>query len=551
MKRFTLTVLTVLLAYSFVYAGGIVTNTNQSTAWTRMLVRDASIDIDAVYYNPAGLTKLKDGFYISINNQSIFQKRTITSSYPYLNSNTFEGTVNAPLFPSVYMAFKTGRWAFSVGVMPIGGGGSATFENGLASMETPIAGLAHQFAPYGVTGYSSDIYFDGSSIYWGIQGGITFEITKNISIYAGVRYNMASNTYEGHMKDVTFKTAAGDIRTDAFMLQVAQQAEDGSQQANYVGEQMQPLIDYGMGDKTIEELVAGGIITPDQGEQIAGGLIQLGYPPDAVNAMPVSQIQTTYFGAAETLHQQSQELTAGSTLFNDQEVDVKQTGNGITPIIGLDLSFLEDDLIFAFKYEFKTNMDVVNETVPGKGFNIGIDPATGQPIEMFPDGDTTNADIPAMLSIGVRYKITDKVNVQGGYHTYFDSKAGWATTDDGTELIDHNYTEYAVGAEWNVSQKFLLSAGYLATITGVNDKYQSDLGYSLSTTTFGLGAAFAFSPAVKLQLGGFYTMYNGGTYTKTDNNFDPPVVYGETYDKSTWGISLGLDIAIISKKKNK
>ena len=551
MKRFTLTFLTVLLAYSFVYAGGIVTNTNQSTAWTRMLVRDASIDIDAVYYNPAGLTKLKDGFYISLSNQSIFQKRTITSTYPYLNSNTFEGTVSAPLFPSIYMAFKTGRWAFSVGVNPIGGGGSATFENGLASMETPIAGLAHQFAPYGVTGYSADIYFDGSSIYWGIQGGITFEITKNISIYAGVRYNMASNTYQGHMKDVTFKTAGGDVRTDAFMLGVAQQAEAGSEQTYDVATQMQPLMDYGMGDKTVEELVAGGIITPDQGAQIIGGLVQLGYPPDAVNTMPVSQIQTTYYSASETLHQQSLQLTAGSRLFNDQEVDVKQTGHGITPIVGLDLAFLEDDLIFAFKYEFKTKMDVVNETVPGKGFNIGINPETGEFIEMFPDGDTTNADIPAMLSIGVRYKITDKVTVQGGYHTYFDNKAGWATTDDGTELIDRNFMEYAVGAEWNVSKKFLLSAGYLAAITGVNDKYQSDLSYSLSTTTFGLGAAIAFSPAVKLQLGGFYTMYNSGTYTKADNSFDPPIVYGETYDKSTWGISLGLDIAIINKKKNK
>ena len=58
MKRFTLTLLTVLLAFSFVYAGGLVHNTNQSTAWTRMLARDASIDIDAVFYNPAGLTSL-------------------------------------------------------------------------------------------------------------------------------------------------------------------------------------------------------------------------------------------------------------------------------------------------------------------------------------------------------------------------------------------------------------------------------------------------------------------------------------------------------------
>ncbi len=115
MKKFTLTLLTLIVASSFIHAGGLVTNTNQSTAWTRMLVRDASIDIDAVFYNPAGLTKLKDGFHISISNQSLFQKQTITSGYPYLNDPEYVGNISAPLFPSVYLAYKTGRWAFSLG----------------------------------------------------------------------------------------------------------------------------------------------------------------------------------------------------------------------------------------------------------------------------------------------------------------------------------------------------------------------------------------------------------------------------------------------------
>ena len=69
-KLFTLLILCVFS--TTVFAGGIVTNANQSAQYVRMLARDASTSIDAVYYNPAGLTKLADGFHISLSNQSIF-----------------------------------------------------------------------------------------------------------------------------------------------------------------------------------------------------------------------------------------------------------------------------------------------------------------------------------------------------------------------------------------------------------------------------------------------------------------------------------------------
>ncbi len=547
MKRFTLTLLTVLLVFSFTYAGGLVQNTNQSTAWTRMLVRDASIDIDAVFYNPAGLTKLKDGFHISISNQSIFQKRTITSGYPYLNNDEYVGNITTPLFPSIYMAYKTGRWAFSIGFNPIGGGGDATFDKGLPLIETPFAELAHSFAPMGVTGYSADISFEGTSVYLGLQGGISFAINDAISIYAGARYVMATNTYQGHVQDIEFKTAGGSVRADAFMLGVAEQASAGAAQATYVGSQMQPLIDFGAGDYTINQTVEAGLITPDEAALMAGGLIQFGYPPDVVNNMNINQVQGAYYETAGILDQQATELTVGAGLMGDQEADVKQTGSGITPIVGVNLAFLDDDLTFGIKYEFKTKMDLTNETVPGKGFVIGIDPETGEPIEMFPNGAITNADIPAFLSIGGRYRINEKVTVQAGYHTYFDKGVDWTTAKDGTELVDRNFTEYAVGAEWNVTKNFLLSGGYLAAITGVNKNYQSDLSYSLSSSTFGLGGALAFSDAVKLQFGGFYTLYNQDTYTMQDSS-TPPIIYGETFEKSTWALSIGLDIAILSKK---
>jgi len=113
------------------FAGGLVTNTNQSASWVRLPSRNASLETDAVYYNPAGLMKLDNGFHFSLNNQTIFQTRTIESTYPYLNSGTFEGKVTAPLFPSVYAAYKLDKLAFSVGFMTIRGGGAATYAQGI------------------------------------------------------------------------------------------------------------------------------------------------------------------------------------------------------------------------------------------------------------------------------------------------------------------------------------------------------------------------------------------------------------------------------------
>ncbi len=192
MKRFTLFFLGIILSAQFVIAGGLIHNTNQSAAWSRMLARDATTEIDAVYFNPAGLTKLGDGFHISLSSQSIFQTQTITSSYPYLNDPEYIGNISAPVFPSVYLAYKTGKWAFSFGFLPLGGGGGGTFDTGLPLMEIPISSLVPAFADFGVTGYSAGIKVEKTSVYWGAQLGVSYAITKNISVFCANCFSEAN-----------------------------------------------------------------------------------------------------------------------------------------------------------------------------------------------------------------------------------------------------------------------------------------------------------------------------------------------------------------------
>ncbi|MEG2515011.1 MAG: hypothetical protein RSA92_06710, partial [Bacteroidaceae bacterium] len=120
------------------YAGGLLTNTNQNIAFLRNPARDASIEIDAVYSNPAGIAFLqKDGFHFSLNGQSAFQTRTITSTFaPFAAfggnaTKEYEGEASAPFVPSLQAAYKKNKWSFSGSFAVTGGGGKATFNKGL------------------------------------------------------------------------------------------------------------------------------------------------------------------------------------------------------------------------------------------------------------------------------------------------------------------------------------------------------------------------------------------------------------------------------------
>ncbi len=218
-----------MLSASSVFAGGLVTNTNQSAAWVRTLTRDASLGVDAVYYNPAGLAQLNNGLHLSLSNQTIFQTRTITSDYPFLSPSpkSYEAELTAPIFPSIYAAYKMDKWSFSAGFNVIGGGGTADFQQGLPSFEMPVSGLVpymqQTLAPLdaliegatqvnpgfaNITGYNMDASFTGSSVYYGIQVGATYAITDMISVAIGGRYVMANNSYEGALTNITIDAPA-------------------------------------------------------------------------------------------------------------------------------------------------------------------------------------------------------------------------------------------------------------------------------------------------------------------------------------------------------
>jgi long-chain fatty acid transport protein len=438
-KKMMAVAMLTLCSTSFAFAGGILTNTNQSAHFIRMVARDASIQIDAAYTNPAGLVKLEDGFHFSFTNQSAFQTRTITSTFaPFAgfggsDTKVFKGTASAPIIPSLQAAYKKGKWVLSGNIAVSGGGGKATFNDGLPSFESGLAmlpiGLTQLGGALGLKSdkYSVDAYMSGSSFIYGAQMGGSYAINDVFSVYGGFRLNIVNNGYQGYLKNV----------------------------------QINP-------NSSIPALGSGDMVSA------ADYFSTLSLNP----ALPI-EYQT--------------QLRKYAALVADKEIDNKQSGWGINPIIGVNFNY--NGLNIGAKYEFKTSLNVESKTIDEKDGGL----------PQFKDGVNTPHDIPSLLTIGASYQITPKLLASVGYHHFFDSDAKMA---DNKQKNAGSTNEYLLGAEYQINNMFLVSAGTQITKYGVNDAYQRDLSFVCSSYSIGLGGAVNVAKNVKINVGYFWTNYS-------------------------------------------
>lgn len=460
----------VLASISNTYAGGILTNTNQSARFARLFSLEAMTNAaDAAYYNPAGTIKLSEGFHFTFSNQSAFQERHITSTFPTLNAGEptlYKGTASAPIMPSVQGVYRKGNWALSGALSVIGGGGKATFNDGLPLFEIPISML-----PQSITGgfpngllqanrYEVSQYMTGANYIFGGQIGGAYKINDMFSVYGGFRLNIVHNKYEGHLKDLRLNLKSPGMES------IGLPAYDGSM-AN-------PSIPIAMMIKKLE-----AIENP-------------------------TQLEMTQLEGLRIMQYASSE--------NGAQLNSKQSGWGVAPIIGFNFSW--ERLNVGAKYEFKSSLDVENKT--------SIDD-TG----MFRDGVNTAHDMPALFAIGASYNIIDPLTVSVSYHHFFDKKADMANNKQ--KALTGGTNEYLFGAEWKIDQMFLVSMGGQITRYGLADKFQSDLSFSVNSYSLGFGGAVNVSKNVQINVGYFFTNYGdynmkadygaNNTYTRKNKVF--------------------------------
>lgn len=201
-----------------VSAGGILTNTNQSIDFLRNPARDAAIGLDGVYGNPAGVAFLPEGFHLGLNWQYAHQTRTVESVNPVFalgrknggqQSKTFEGVADAPCIPSVQAAYNTSNWSWQFNFSVPGGGGKCEFADGLGSFESTVGNIAGLLRPFGAQGYDMDGYMQGRQYFFGFQLGTAYKVTRDFSVYGGLRLLYGTATYKAKISNIKVKTAVG------------------------------------------------------------------------------------------------------------------------------------------------------------------------------------------------------------------------------------------------------------------------------------------------------------------------------------------------------
>lgn len=440
MKKILMTIVS-LAAVATAFAGGTNVNTNHTVNFIRGVARGTTLDPDAVYHNPAGAAMMEDGFHFTLSIQEAIQNRSTVSTFAPFAYNTngnntdtreFVGKTFAPVIPSVDFVWKKNRWAVMASFGIGGGGGTAKFNNGLASFESMVGQL-----PFGVgmqaagqpLPYSMDMYIKGSSMTFQGQVGVAFKITEWLSVAAQARLNYATKSYTGYLKNI--------------------------QMLNPMSGQMAPAA-----------AIFQGLAAPYQQGALAG---------DAAALAAYTQYMTY------------------AAMVSDHTLDVKQSGWSISPVVAI--MFQKNGWAATAKYEFKQSMSLTNATaaatandpVLGTMFADGAKSKADMPAllsiaasktfcEKFTitgewhyyfDKDAQNSFTPAILNntqeylAGLEYKINDKWLVSAGYQ-YTDYSLNPQAYSD----LDFQCDAHAIGLgfAYNFNKHIRLNAGAMGVI---------------------------------------------------------------------------------------
>lgn len=237
----------------------------------------------------------------------------------------------------------------------------------------------------------------------------------------------------------------------------------------------------------------------------------------------------TFFQQAGQLLGQINPALAGqaaqyAALTADHVLDVKQKGTSISPVLAV--AFHKGKWDASVKYEFKmaTELEIESAEASAK------DPVING---IFPNGEKVKAETPALLAAAVSRHF-GPVKVTAQWHHYFDKDA----QNSFSPVILGNTNEYMLGVEWSITDRLLVSAGTQRTQLNMNENAYSDMNYSISSWSVGVGMAYRFCDAVRLNVGYMPTIYDEVTAVGQASGLDFKDLYQRT--SHAWGIGLDL-----------
>lgn len=546
-NKFKTVCLTAAIASSSAtFAGGLLTNTNQHVAFNRMMSREASIGIDGVYYNPAGVVFMGEGSHLAINWQAAWQTRTINNDYKLFTNNVnnpttprdFKGKAVAPVIPSFQYAYNKGRWSLQGNFALTGGGGKCTFDNGLGSFEKIVSetamgaiGLAsavdyaankmlvpgsinpdgtinnakykQMFTSDGAFGskgsYSFNSYMHGRQYYFGLSAGAAYKVTDNFSVYAGLRGIYATCNYYGYVEDIK----VGNMP----LYQVLDPSKENSANIELSCDQS------GIG------------FTP---------MLAVDYKTGRWNFSAKYEFKTRMRLKNKSVNQ----LPSIGNLDDNLKNQMNKLFTGTFMAAGMPQ---EQAMIKAEQASQAVLADknVVATTAGLKQqFDSKIDKAIGE----YADGKKIAGDIPSLLTVGVGYSPIDELRINVGFHWFDDYNA--TSYNNRNKLLKKRGTlEFNAGVEYDVTKKITVSTGWQNTNYGLTDEYMDDKSFVVGSNSVGVGGVYHITKKLDFSVAYFHTFYN---HVKTSEEVTlapgKTVTYNSDYTRNNSAFAAGVNI---------
>lgn len=479
-----------MFAIQDAFAGGILTNTNQSIQFLRNPARDAAIAIDGVYLNPAGVAFLSDGFHLSLNLQNASQTRTVTGVFaPFAygaNNNgsstkTFKGEAKAPVLPSIQAAYNKKNWSFQFGFGVTGGGGKCHFKQGLPSFEGTVAllpllsqnldavtnkmGLGSLGLPT-VDSYDMDTYMRGRQYYFGFTLGAAYKFNEHWSAYGGLRLLYGNSNYYGYVSNIRARFAGSTDYLNA--------------SETFLGQSAKAYEAVGQYTEAAKYAAAHGDMAAAQ----------------------AAQAKAKEYGVKAAM------LGALGEATEDVTLNCDQTGWGVAPILGVD--YKVGNFNFAAKYEFETRMRLKNKSANSESArNLEI-------LDRWADGENVPEDSPALLTLGARWSVIPQLRLNAGWHHYFDKDAHQYKHHE--KKLGGDTNEYLFGAEYDLSKVVEVSAGVQKTNYKMTGDYMEDVSFVVNSYSFGFGVGVHLNKKMTLNLAYFQTNYSD--FSSESNNYN-------------------------------
>lgn len=406
------------------------------------------------YYNPAGLGRLEKGKYVHLGFQ--FAHGHEKMSY---KGREHKAKLNQAI-PNIALTFVDDKGATFFNFGGLAGGGKLEYD-GVSGIDV-LTDLA-QFKPLGI--YDRGSSLTGSNKYEQITLGRTFNVDDKLS------FSIAGRLVHGTRR------LNGNLNIGANPTTEYKQAK-----ARQIAQEVSKAVDAA---------------TQGQG----------------LSAAQIAAIKTQKTN--EALAKLQQRVTALSQNGLTGDIDSKREAWGYGLQLGINYK-VNDKLNLAARYDSRVKMKFKAkgyehqlETTDILGQNIGL--STFYP--QYTINSKIRRDLPAILSVGASYKITDNYLVSSTGNFYFNHQAKMDRTPTfGGHKLGGGYKngwEVALGNEYKLNDKFTLIASVNYADTGAKTNSYNDTEYALNSVTLGGGIRYQYDESLAVTASVAHFIYKG------------------------------------------